>query len=375
MGKKRGPRGLGSVHYLKSEGVWRATGYAQTPRGQKFVARKRRRQGDAIKARDKAIEELENPTPKPDGTLLGEYLSDWLNNTAAANVAPTTYARYEAAVRLYLLPLLSEVPLVEATPADIRRFKQAMVTRGYAPATISHAQGVLSTALNQAVADGIIQKNPSSMVKKAKARGTKMRVLSASQAAALVDTVRGTRHEALYLLALKVGPRQGELAALRWSHLDSARGTLLIEDSVDTHGTGNIWGSTKTGEGRTVRLPKRVRAALERHRVMQLEERLRVRNWEDMDLIFPNHFGRVSRRTSLMRDFHKHLEQAGLPRIRFHDLRHTAATLMLGAGVPLPTVSQILGHKNPTQTLNTYSHVLSDHQEEAARRIDEGLPF
>lgn len=323
-----------------------------------------------------AIEDLEHPKPRlTETTTLAEYLQEWLHNTARASVASTTYGRYEVAVRLYLLPHFADVHLVEATPADVRRFKQEMVEKGYAPATISHAQGVLSTALNQAVADGIIHKNPSSMVKKAKARGTKMRILSASQAAALVESARGTRNEALYLLALKVGPRQGEISALTWDHLDNTRGTLLIEDSVDTHAGGNIWGSTKTGEGRTVRLPEGVRATLERHRVMQLEERLKTRKWEDMNLIFPNHFGRVNRRTSLMRDFHKHLDEAGLPRIRFHDLRHTAATLMLNAGVPLPTVSQILGHKNPTQTLNTYSHVLSDHQEEAARRIEENLPF
>ena len=375
MGKRRGPRGQGSVHYLERLGVWRATGYADTPNGEVFVARKRKRQGDAIKTRDKAIEELENPVPCPDETLLADYIEDWLENTAKPGVAPTTYGRYETAARLYLLPHFRGVRLAEASATDVRRFKQAMASKGYAPSTVSHAQGVLSTALNQAVADGLIPKNPSSLVKKAKARGTKMRVLSASQAAALVEHVRGTRHEALYLLALKVGPRQGEISALRWRDLDAQRGTLLIENSVDTHGAGNVWGSTKTGEGRTVRLPPSVGRALERHRAIQLEETRATRGWEDHGLVFPNRHGRVNRRTTLMRDYHKHLKGAGLPRIRFHDLRHTAASLMFASGIPLPTVSQILGHKNPTQTLNTYAHVLSDMQHDAARRLDEGLPF
>ncbi len=375
MGKKRGPRGQGSVHYLRNEGVWRAVGYAQTPGGPVKVARKRRLQGDAIRALDAAIDGLENPKPRLDETMLGEYLEDWLHGTARANVAPTTYSRYERAVRLYLLPFLENVRLVEATAADVRRWKQAMIDKGYAAGTVRHAQGILSNALNQAVADGILTRNPSALVKKAKERGRKMRMLSAEQAARLVEVVKGTRHEALYLVALKLGPRQSELAALKWEDVNLENGTVLVWRSVDTHGAGNIWGFTKTGEGRTIKLPVGVVESLERHRSLQLEERLATRGWEDMGLVFPNRKGRVNRRTTLMRDFHRHLEQAGLPRVRFHDLRHTAGSLMLATGIPIPTVSQILGHKNPTQTLNTYAHVLADMQDVAARRLDESLPF
>jgi integrase len=90
--------------------------------------------------------------------------------------------------------------------------------------------------------------------------------------------------------------------------------------------------------------------------------------------VFPNGQGRALRRMHLRKDFSRHLERAGLPQIRFHVLRHTAATLMLGVGVPIPTASHTLGHKNPTQTLNRYAHVLSDMHNTAAERIDR-LPF
>lgn len=359
------------MHHLRKEKVWRAVGYADTPQGRVKVARKRKLQGDAIKARDKAIEDLEGRRGIEADTPLADYLRDWLQYTARANVARNTYERYEQVIRLDLIPLLGAIQLAELSAADVRYLKQSLLDSGKAPATVAYVQGVLSNALNQAVSDGLIASNPSSKVRKARERSEKMRPLSAEQAGKLVEVARETRYEALYLLALKLGPRQGELLALFWEDFDLERGTLTITRSVDTHQAGSRWGATKTGAGRTVRLPESVEVALREHVRRQKVARLAAREWEDLRLVFPNGSGRVLRRTQLMHDFHKHLSMAGLPRIRFHDLRHTAATLMLRQGVPVPTVSQILGHKNATQTLNRYSHVLSDMQDSAAARMDE----
>lgn len=370
---RRGPRGKGSVHFLKKRGAWRATGYAQTPDGPRFVARERKLQGEAIAALDAAVEAIENPAPKRSITTVADYVRDWLANTARPGVSARTYERYEGEVRLHVAPAFEDVALQDVTAADVRRFKQAMVGVGLAPSTVGHAQGVLSTALNQAVADGAIPANPCSRVRKPREART-MRTLSAEQAGLLVASVVGTRDEAAYLVALKLGPRPGELSALFWEDVDFGRGEVVFRRSVDTHHAGAVWGPTKTGEARTVALPGGVLDALGRHRALQAEERMAARSWKDGRIVFPNRSGGVMRHNQRGREFARLLERAGLPKIRLHDCRHTAATLMLQAGVPVPTVSQILGHKNATQTLNRYSHVLTGHQAEAAKVMDR-LPF
>jgi integrase len=131
-----------------------------------------------------------------------------------------------------------------------------------------------------------------------------------------------------------------------------------------------VGGETKTGEARTIRLPSSVKDALECHRAMQAEEKLAARSWDDPRLMFPNRRGGAHRRNSVMVIFRHHLDAAGLPRIRFHDLRHTAAVMMLNSGVPINVVSQVLGHKDPAMTLRRYAHVLSDAQQIAADKID-----
>ncbi len=170
-------------------------------------------------------------------------------------------------------------------------------------------------------------------------------------------------------MALKLGLRQGELLALHWEDFDGK--TLKVRRSADTHNAGNVWGETKTGEGRTILLSASVAAKLELHRRLQAQEQLAARSWEDPRLIFPNRRGGVHRRTSVMVIFHRYLRAADLPKIRFQDLRHTAAVLMLNSGVPINVVSKrLLGHKDPAMTLRKYAHVLSDAQQMAADRID-----
>jgi site-specific recombinase XerC len=215
--RKHGPHGQGSVHYIESERVWRARGYAHTPSGKVLVARKRKLQADAIRARDEAIREREGSEISRRREIVADYLHDWLHNTARANVTASTFERYKEAVRLDdIVPVLGGVSLVNLSAADVRRLKQALLDKGRAPSTVGTIQGILSNALNQGVNDRTLTVNPSCRVKKPKEKGDAMRTLSEEQARRLVDSVRETRHEALYLTALKVGPRLGELVALYW---------------------------------------------------------------------------------------------------------------------------------------------------------------
>jgi len=153
--------------------------------------------------------------------------------------------------------------------------------------------------------------------------------------------------------------------ALHWEDVDFGRGALTVTRSVDTHYSPPLWGTTKTGAGRTIRLPQSVENVFRHHAESQSGGE---------DLVFTNGSGELLRRNLLTWYFKRHLKEARLPSIRFHDLRHTAATLMLRAGVPIPTASHILGHANPMQTLSRYAHVLDDMHEAAAERMDS-LPF
>ena len=165
--------------------------------------------------------------------------------------------------------------------------------------------------------------------------------------------------------------RQGELAALRWEDVDlTGKSTITVRRSADTRTKTRV-STTKTGKERKIRIGPRTVEVLKAHRAGQLEERMAA-SWADPGLVFPNTKGKIRRRDSVVRSLKKLLGEADLPiNVRFHDLRHTAATLALRQGVPLHTVSRMLGHADPAMTLRRYAHVLDDMREDAARTMDE----
>jgi integrase len=173
-------------------------------------------------------------------------------------------------------------------------------------------------------------------------------------------------------LALRTGLRQGELAALRWEDLDlSEGGSVTVRRSADTRTRPRI-STTQTGEERRVGICARTVALLKAHKRRQLEERMAAPSWQDPALVFPNTKGKVRRRDSIMRSLRHFLAEVGLPaEVRFHALRHTAATLAIKQGIPIPTVSKMLGHSDPAMTLKRYAHVLDEMREDAARAMDE----
>ncbi len=187
-------------------------------------------------------------------------------------------------------------------------------------------------------------------------------------------TRRRSRLEALYVLAVTTGMRQGEILGLRWRDVDVDQGMVQVRGSMQAlKGVGLHIAEPKTaGSRRHVMLSQRPIEALRRHRVAQAAERLRAgAGWEDNDLVFANEVGRpIAAGNLLRRSFEPLLKSAGLPRIRFHDLRHTSATLLLGQGVHPKIVSEMLGHSKITTTLDLYSHVTPTMQREAVRAFD-----
>jgi integrase len=209
-------------------------------------------------------------------------------------------------------------------------------------------------------------------------RHHEMSVLAPEQVHVLLEAAKGDRLEALYVLALSTGMRQGELLALRWRDLDLDldNATLQVRGTVQRTMVGLIIAEPKTTRSRRrVALSPTAVETLRTHRIWQVSERLALGSaWEDQDLVFPNTIGKPIEATNLLRSsFFPLLAKAHLPRIRFHDLRHTAATLLLSRGVHPKVVAEMLGHATISITLDTYSHVLPDMQREAARAMETVL--
>ncbi len=306
-----------------------------------------------------------------DKERMGVYLERWLQETVRPNMRAATAASYESVVRNHLAPEIAALKLADVSPAAIQSLYGRLRKNGNGTRTIQKAHAVLHRALASAVRTGLIERNSAALEADVpKYRADEREPLTKQQATKLLRAARGDRFEALYVLALTTGARQGELFALRWSDVDLIEGKLTIRRSLhDSDGRGGLMsGATKTkASRRRFEIPKIAITALRAHRDRADKEGLSV---GERDLIFSARNGEPIRRQNfLRRDFYPLLERAGLPRIHFHDLRHTAATQLAAAGVPVVQVAQLLGHVDPTITLRTYQHAFEGAAGDASKRL------
>ena len=308
---------------------------------------------------------------------LGEYLDRWLSDSVKGTVRVSTYERHEAITRLHIKPSIGRVGLKKLTPAHVRGLYSEKLDSGLAPATVCKIHSTLHKALSQAVSDGTVPRNAAE-VKAPRPTPEEMRPLSEAEAQAFLEAAResGDRFEALYVLAITTGMRRGELLALRWDDVDLERATLRVGRALVREGGRHTLGETKTRRGRRkVNLTPRTMNALKIHRKEQLEEKLRCAAlYQDNGLIFASGAGTAMNPENLVkRSFKPLLKRAGLPEIRFHDLRHTCATMLLGRGVHPKFVQELLGHATIAMTLDTYSHYLPSMGDQAAGAMESVL--
>jgi len=262
------------------------------------------------------------------------------------------------------------------TPAHVRGLYREKLEAGLSPRTVQYVHVTLHKALNQAVADGLIPRNATDAVKPPQVRREEIHPLTPEQVKVLFEAVRGDRLEALYVLAVTTGLRQGELLGLKWDDVDMEAGTLSVRRTLTTAKGGPVLSAPKTrGSRRTVKRSQTSLNALRGHLACQLEEIDRVGSlWRENGLIFASEVGEpLDRRALTMHLFKPLLMRARLPKIRFHDLRHTCATLLLSKNVNPKLVSEMLGHATIAITLDTYSHVLPTMQESAAKAMEDAL--
>jgi integrase len=310
---------------------------------------------------------------------VAQFLQDWLENSVKPSVRPLTHEQYRQHVKLYLAPLLGHHRLSKLAPQHVRAFLKRKLEDGLSPRTVQLSLVILRRSLGQAVKDGLTGRNVAKLVDGPRVRHFEGQTLSPEDARALLDAAKGERFEALYTAALAVGLRMGEALGLRWQDVNLDRRSLTVNRILERIGRGH--GSTlqlvepKTSRSRrTVNLPEAAVRALRAHKVRQLEERLAAGlRWQDSGLVFPNSLGKPLDPHELHNGFKALLTKAGLPNIRFHDLRHSAASLMLAQGIPLRSIQDILGHSSIALTANLYAHVGEQLRREAADAMDAVL--
>ncbi len=293
------------------------------------------------------------------GPTVGEYAERWLA-TRAAGLRPATAKRYAELIRQHVVPALGRVPLSRLEITRVNDMLAAKLAAGLAPRTVHHIRAVLRTMLNAALREGLTQRNVAALADPPRVPVTERVTLTQEQAKRLVEVARRDRDGALWVLALTTGARQGELLALRWSDYEPDPGTLRIEHSLHRVNGELVLAETKTARSRrTVVLPGAARDALARQRSAQAADQLRAgRAWANgPGLIFTTPTGRPRDGTVVSHQFRVRCQALGLPSMTFHDLRHSAASLLAVAGVQPRDVQAQLGHSNVLTTLQTYTHV------------------
>lgn len=309
---------------------------------------------------------------------LSTFLERWLELGVRPKLRSRSAEHYERYVRIYVKPYLGNPRLDRLHPLELQRWINTLTERGLSTRTVRGAYATVRTAFRWGVRMGLLTKDPTDIVEIPKLTSTReVVVMDPVESRAFLEAARGRRFEAYFVLALCSACRPGELAALRWSDVDLHAGTISIRRTLARTKAGIEFTEPKTDRGRrNIPLPRSAVACLERHRRCQLEARLASGGgWVDNDLVFTDRNGNPIDLTNLRnRHLRRILAEAGLPaEITLYSLRHTAATLLLEAGVHVKAVSERLGHASTAFTMDTYVHSLPTAQEHAAAMIEETL--
>jgi len=320
--------------------------------------------------------ELERGQPiTPPRLTVEQFLTRWLNDTVALAVRPATLVSYRGHCRNHLIPPFGTIPLSDLTPEQVQRLLNDKLAAGLAPRTVRQTLMVLRAALGHAVRRGLVARNPARVVTAPRIPDTKPAGITPNEAHRILAAVQVDRLGALYALGLGTGLRLGEALGLGWDDLDLAAGHLTVRRALQrVHGRLVLVEPKTRRSRRTIVLPATISAELRRHRVRQMEERLRAgTRWHETGLTFTSLVGTPLDAAAVTKRLKRLLVNAGLPPTTFHGLRHAAASLLLAQGVNPRMVMELLGHADIAMTLGTYSHLTAPVRNEAADRMDLAL--
>jgi integrase len=302
---------------------------------------------------------------------LNEYLDRWLETAVKPRVRQKTWRDYADILRRYIRPGLGDGVLASMRPLEIQTTYQGMIERGLSPRTVRYTHAVLRSALRQALQWRLLLETPVDGVKIPQQLRGEMRSLTVEQARAFLRAALATRHGPVLAVALTTGMRPSEYLALKWQDLDWTRQTASVVRSVRRLDGRWCFSDTKRSRSRRpIRLQSWIVTLLRNLRTKASEQDLYP---EAHDLVFRTQLGQPISADYLAKKFRSILDAAGVPRMRLYDLRHSAATIALAAGVSPKVVSEQLGHASTAFTLDTYAHVLPHMQDEAAARVEAML--
>jgi integrase len=365
--------GEGSIRRRK-DGRWegRYTVHTAEGRQQKTVYGKTRKEvaeklTEVMAGRDKSF------VFDPGKLTVGEHLEQWLEDVVKPSASHRTYSTNAQQVRDHIAPTLGRIKLKELRKTHIDKLYREKLDSGLSPSTVRRVHAVLHKALEEAVKGDLIPRNPAAYANKPKVKQDEIEPLDASQAAAFLKAAKGDRFEALYILCLMCGLRQGEALALRWRDIDLDGGKLRVSLQLQRvrSGGGLRFSEPKNASRRTVGLPQRAVSVLKSHRNRQLEEKLAAGPlYRDGGLVFASEHGTPMDAQNVVNRYYKPLlKRASLPPIRFHDLRHSCLSLLAQRGEPIRDLQALAGHATAAFTLQRYTH----HYDASARRTADAM--
>ena len=368
--RKRNPNGAGTITRRK-DGRYQAAVYVLQPdgtRARKFAYGKTWAECDA--KRRELLDKADNGIPVPTRSAkLSEWLPYWLENVVQPRRKASTYEKYEAHVRLHLVPGLGAKRLESLSVADVRRFL-AHLEKATTAATAKEAHRVLRTALSAACRDEMITRNVATLVEPPRSKSRELGPWTLDETLTFLTSARKDPLYAAFVLAIAMGLRRGEIVGLRWSDIDLEERVLYVRHQVQRRRGVLYDDDPKNRRRRTVPLPAMCIAPLRWHRMRQtaIHGELKPTGY-----VFATRTGRPVEPRNLYRSFVRVAKAAGLRSVRLHDARHGCATLLTAAGVAPRVVMEILGHSQISITMDVYTHVVQDTQREAISHMDRLL--
>jgi integrase len=362
--------GEGSI-YQRKDGRWAASLTLENRKRKTFYGKTRKEVQEKLKV---ALHEQQQGTLATGSQqTLKAHLERWLEQVCKLTMRPNTYKSYRSAIRCHLIPAFGHIKLCKLTIGDLQAF-YAKKGEKLKPGSLAIINAALSGGLENAVRQGFVARNVAKLVDLPPRERYESEILTVEQARKLLEAARDSRLDVVLLMALTTGMRRGELLALRWGDVNLERGVLQVRRTLSrVPGMGYVEGETKSRAGRRrVLLPDVVIEALNLHKVKQEQACIKMGDrWQEHGLIFSNIYGGFFNPEYVWVLFKKLLKKVGLPDVRFHDLRHGAATVLLAAKVDLKVVSELLGHSSVAITADIYQHVLPEMQQEVVKKMDD----
>lgn len=368
--------GEGSI-YLRNDGRWAASITLEGRKRKTIYGKTRKDVQEQLKV---ALHQQQQGTlVTSERQTVAQFLTHWLEDVHKQSIRIRTYERYEEIVRLHLVPVLGHIQLLKLSPQQLQSFYTKKLNEGLSTTTVISFHNVLHKALESAVRWNLIPRNVCDVVSPPRRKRLEVQSLDTEQVQQLLAAARGHRLEALFILALATGMRRGELLGLKWQDINFQTGMLQVRrvlTRVPTKlpGKGYVEAESKTERSRrSITIAPFALEALKQHRVRQLEVKLKAGSrWQERDLVFCTSVGTpLNPDRDVLVQLKGLLKKAGLPDIRFHDLRHSAATLLLSMGVHPKIVQELLGHSQISITMDVYSHALPSLQKEAISKLND----